>query len=70
MRGLGAAPYPGYFPGPGPAVPAQALEFPGPGTGQIGIPRFPEIPAQTGWGDPEYFPESGQIGIGGEIPNI
>jgi hypothetical protein len=45
---------PGYFPDPG----------------QIGIPRFPEIPAESGSGqNPEYFPDPGPIGIG-KIPAI
>ncbi len=45
---------PGYFPDPG----------------QIGIPRFPGIPAKSGLGqDPEYFPDPGPIGIG-KIPAI
>ena len=45
---------PGYFPDPG----------------QIGIPRFPEIPAESGSGqNPEYFPDPGPIGIG-RIPAI
>ena len=45
---------PGFFPDPG----------------QIGIPRFPGIPAQSGSGqNPEYFPDPGPIGIG-KIPAI
>ena len=45
---------PGYFPDPG----------------QIGIPRFPGIPAESGSGqNPEYFPDPGPIGIG-KIPAI
>jgi hypothetical protein len=45
---------PGFFPDPG----------------QIGIPRFPGIPAKSGSGqNPEYFPDPGPIGIG-KIPAI
>jgi hypothetical protein len=45
---------PGFFPDPG----------------QIGIPRFPEIPAKSGSGqNPEHFPDRGPIGIG-KIPAI
>ena len=45
---------PGFFPDPG----------------QIGIPRFPGIPAKSGSGqNPEYFPDPGPVGIG-KIPAI
>ncbi len=46
---------PGFFPDPG----------------QIGIPRFPGIPAKSGSAgqNPEYFPDPGPIGIG-KIPAI
>ena len=45
---------PGFFPDPG----------------QIGIPRIPGIPAESGSGqNPEYFPDPGPIGIG-KIPAI
>ncbi len=36
-----------------------------PDSGLIGIPRFPEIPAESDWGqNPEYFPDTAQSGSG------